>query len=200
MRGSWLVCAALVAAAGCGRQILLQPPDGADAAAAGATGGAAGTAGTGSFETATVDITQAPSGFAMSCDVDAVVANVFFDNPCHVGHSFNGGVGEVGPHEVECTLNVPGHPVAWSFLLDMPPHQNPVTIFPKVPAASPVVVAGLQASVAKTEGSLTFSRVDPSNLAFIAFFRGTVTWTDSSGRTFTCAVAAPLWGAPGGFT
>jgi hypothetical protein len=62
-----------------------------------------------------------------------------------------------------------------------------------------VDVGGQQARVSSDSGAMTFIRVDPSNRAFVARFDGSVTWTESSGATFSCSVDAPLWGAPGEF-
>jgi hypothetical protein len=191
MKGMWLVCAAFASAVGCGgRQILLEPPD----------DGGAGTGGQGL--TAPVDLTQAPSQIPMACSVGGAIVNVAFDNPCLVGHTlFGHDPSEAGAHAIECTLAAAGHPVAWSFVLSLPTTDNPVTFFSNVSPNSGVQIAGLQAHVTKAEGTLTFSRVDPSNRAFIARFTGTLTWTtDPSPTTFTCTVDAPLWGAPGGFT
>lgn len=46
---------------------------------------------------------------------------------------------------------------------------------------------------------MTFSRVDGPGRAFVARLEGTFTWTEATGGTFSCAVDAPFWGAPGEF-
>ena len=190
MKGTWLAGAILVAAAGCGgRQNLFLPPD---------DGGAAGAGATGFPETAAVDVSQAPPQLSMSCDHG--VGTIAIVDPCLVGHSFNISSGEAGTHAVECRLATPSRPLLWSFVVNLPPLENPVTTFPIVPGQAPVQVGGQEATVSKVTGSLTYSRIDPSNRAFIAHFTGVVTWTDASGVTFNCSVDGPLWGAPGGFT
>ena len=190
MRGAWVVCAALAIIAGCGgRQMLDQPLDAT-------TGG--GAAGASALPTVgPVDLTQAPAQVSMSCD--SGVGMIAIDDPCLVGHSFGGNGSETGPHEIECTLAASGHPIAWSFLLVIPVTQNPVTLLPETPSGVLVDVGGRQARVSGTSGAMTFLRVDPSNRAFVARFDGSVTWTEPSGATFSCSVAGPLWGAPGGF-
>jgi hypothetical protein len=135
----------------------------------------------------------------MSCD--GGVGTIAVDSPCLVGHSLLGNPLETGPHEIECTLATSVHPVAWSFLLFIPPAtQNPVTVFPETPSGLLVDVGLRQARASSMTGAMTFIRVDPSNRAFVAQFDGVVTWTDSSGTTFSCSVDGPLWGAPGDFT
>ena len=104
-------------------------------------------------------------------------------------------------HDVECTVAAPNAVVGWSFLVNFPPLQNPETLLPLTPNAAGVVLGdGRKAAITMIAGALTFSRVDPANRAFVARFTGTVTWTESTGTSFSCAIDAPLWGAPGGFT
>jgi hypothetical protein len=189
MKRTWLVGAALVGAIGCGgRQILLEPPD---------DGGAGGSGAPALPETGAVDVSQAPPQLSMSCDQG--VGTIAIVDPCLVGHVLGANASEAGPHAVECRLATPSRPLLWSFLVILPTHQNPIVVSP-VLGNPPVSVGGRQASVSKITGSITFSRVDPSNRAFIARFSGVIIWTDASGATFSCTIDGPLWGAPGGFT
>jgi hypothetical protein len=187
MRSTVAIFTALVFVGGCGgRQMLDLPP---------ADGNA--TVAPPSITIGPVDGTQAPAQLSMSCDTG--VGAIAIDNPCLVGFSIGGGVSKAGAHEVECTLAASNHPIAWSFLLVLPVTQNPVTVFPETPSAAPVDLGGRQVHASSTTGTLTFSRVDPSNQAFVAQFDGVVTWTASSGATFSCSVDGPLWGTPGAF-
>jgi hypothetical protein len=183
------VFAALAIAGGCGgRQMLDLPP---------ADDGTAGATALPSITIGPVDATQAPAQLSMTCD--GGVGTIAIDDPCLVGASLSPNASQTGAHAVECTLATSSHPVAWSFLLVIPTAQNPVTVFPGVPSGSNVDVGGRQAHVSSATGALTVTRVDPSNRAFVAQFNGSVTWTESSGATFSCSVDGPLWGAPGDF-
>ena len=177
---------------GCGgRQNLLLPPEGADA---GET--TAATSGS-------IDLTQAPTELAMTCDHG--IGALAFDNPCLVGQSLGGNGSQIGVHEVECTLAGAGHPITWTFLLPL----AQVVADPTKPLAFPlppggisgmlIDVAGQGASVSGFAGTITFSRVDQTNRAFIARLRGTMTWRRQSGSTFSCQIDSPFWGAPGAF-
>jgi len=170
--------------------MLDQPPD--ETAAGGAGGASAPT-----LTIGPVDLTQAPAQLTMSCD--GGVGMITIDNPCLVGHSLEPNALETGPHEIECTLAASVHPIVWSFELFIPVTQNPVTVLPETPSGLLVDVGGRQARVSRATGAMTFTRVDPSNRAFVARFDGSVTWTEPSGATFSCSVDGPLWGAPGGF-
>jgi len=179
------------ALAGCGgRQNLLLPPDGTDA------GGGTATIGP-------VDLTQAPTELAMSCDHG--VGTLAFENPCLVGNDLGGGGSGIGVHEVECRFAVSGNPITWTFLLPL----AQVVASPSEPLASPLLpggftgtlvdVGGQGASVSGFTGTITFSRVDPTNRAFIARLQGTMTWRRQTGSTFSCQIDSPFWGAPGDF-
>ena len=129
----------------------------------------------------------------MSCDHG--FGTITFVNPCLVGGNLAGS-GSQGPHDVECTVR----PQRAGLLVNFPPLQNPETLLPLTPNAAGVVLGdGRKAAITMIAGALTFSRVDAVNRAFVASFNGKVSWIDSTGATFTCAVDAPLWGAPGGF-
>jgi hypothetical protein len=108
-------------------------------------------------------------------------------------------------HEVECTLAAAGHPITWTFLLPLGQvigqPTKPIS-FPLPPGGIPgrsISVDGTLASVSGFAGAITFSRVDPTNRAFVARLKGTMTWTEQSGSTFSCQIDSPFWGAPGGF-
>jgi hypothetical protein len=191
--GLALVAAALV---GCGGRQTLDLPADVDA------GTDAGT--TSRATIGPVDLTQAPAELPTTCDHG--IGLVAFDNPCLVGFNLAGQMG-VGAHEVECTLAVAGNPIAWSFILplsqiaaqpDQPlifPNGSPIT-----PSANKhIPISGKPAGVSSVTGTVTFSRLDPPGRAFVARFVGTMIWTQDSGLTFSCAVDAPFWGAPGGF-
>jgi hypothetical protein len=190
--GAWLSLAATIVGCG-GRQGLLQADEGADA---GATVASVGP----------VDLTQAPPALPMTCDQG--VGTIAFDNPCLVGLNLTGDRSKPGLHVVECHFAAPSHPVAWTFMLPLAqlaklPNQ-PLTFpshdVPPPPGPGQLVdVGGLAASVSSVAGTVTFSRIDPTGRAFIARFMGTFIWKEASGSTFTCAVDAPFWGAPGGF-
>jgi hypothetical protein len=182
------------ALAGCGgRQILLLPPD-SDAGPPESTAATVGP----------VDLSQAPRQLTMTCD--HAVGELALDNPCLVGNNLLGPTVDI--HAVECRLAAPpANPVVFSFVLNL----SSVTAHPDVPVeiphdAPPVPTSGLidvggsrRASVSSVVGTLSFSRVDPTNRAFVGHFTGTVFWTETTGSTFSCAVDAPLWGGPGGF-
>jgi hypothetical protein len=180
-------------AAGCGGQTL-QARD--DAGGVGDAGGATATIGP-------VDLTQAPTEIMMDCDHG--VGQVAFVNPCLVGQNLAGSQRGIGLHETECQLLGGNGAIAWAFLLPlstiaMSPDQ-PLTFstnLPAPPTGRPAEIGGVQAGVSHVDGTMTFSRVDPSGRAFIGHFTGTITWTGSSGA-FSCAVDAPFWGAPGNF-
>jgi hypothetical protein len=141
----------------------------------------------------------------MTCD--SGVGTIAFDDPCLVGMNVAGDPSKPGFHEVECRFTAAGHPIAWAFLL--PLAQLAVT--PDVPLVLPndapmtpssgqlVVVRGEQARVFGVDGTVTFSRIDPVGRAFSARLQGTITWVVPARSTFTCAVDAPFWGAPGTF-
>jgi hypothetical protein len=181
--------------AGCGgRQVLGQPDD----APVGATPAAASVG--------AVDLSQAPAELEASCDQG--VGTIAFRNPCLVSQSLGGDPAELGIHEVECSLATPDHPMTWSFLFSLAevaanpdrPVDLPGAYATTSPTSgAPVDVGGRRAGVSGVAGTLTFSRVDPTNRAFVARFQGTMTWKDAAGTTFSCAVDAPLWGAPGSF-
>lgn len=226
MLRSWAFAAALALVASCGGRQMLDLPATTDAAAgasgavgrtgsagmfggAGETGvaGAAGVAGTSGAAGASavavgfIDLTQAPPTFSMTCD--SGVGVITFVNPCLVGQVLGGDHDPTspGPHEVECTVATPAGNVGWSFEVIFPPLQNPQTILPLTPTALGVDLGnGQQARISMVTGALTFSRVDPTNRAFVARFIGGVTWTEPSGATFQCKMDTPVWGAPGPFT
>ncbi|HEV3030628.1 MAG TPA: hypothetical protein VG319_03250, partial [Polyangia bacterium] len=134
------------------------------------------------------------------------VGALAFDNPCLVGQNLTGGgSSRIGVHEVECTLAAGGHPITWNFLLPLAqvvenptkPIASPLT--PGPPLGGPVSVGGLGANVSGFSGTITFSRVDQTNRAFIARLQGTMTWREQSGSTFSCQIDSPFWGAPGAF-
>ena len=149
----------------------------------------------------TVDLGHAPSELAMTCDHG--VGRIAFDNPCLVGQNLNGVSSSPGVHEVECTLQASSHPVAWTFLLILANPAASLRLPDQVPRGSPTgmpfTIDGRRAGISGVSGTLSFSRVDPANRAFVAQLTGTMIWTDSSGATFSCAVDDPLWGAPGNF-
>jgi hypothetical protein len=225
MTRTWAFVAALALVAGCGGRQMLDPPatTGAAAGAAGAGGGngnagtfgaagetgvagASGAAGTAGVVGAPapavglIDLTQAPPTFSMTCDNG--VGSITFVNPCLVGWVAGGDQNPMSPglHEVECTVATPAGNVGWSFEVMFPSLQNPQTILPLTPTASGVDLGnGQQARISMVTGALTFSRVDPTNRAFVARFIGSVTWTEPSGATFQCKMDTPVWGAPGSF-
>jgi hypothetical protein len=217
MMNTWAFAAALALVASCGGRQMLDLPatTGAAAGASGAMGttgdagmfgdagetGVAGASGAaGAPAVGFIDLTQAPPTFPMACD--GGVGVITFVNPCLVGYVIGGDNDATvpGPHEVECTVETPGGNVGWSFEVIFPPLQNPQTILPLTPTALGVDLGnGQQAHISKVTGGLTFSRVDPTNRAFVARFIGVVTWTEPSGATFQCQVDAPVWGAPGPF-
>jgi len=181
-----------VALAGCGGRQGLEPAD---------DGGRAD--GSPSAAVGPVDLTYAPRQLPLSCDHG--VGPLAFFNPCEVGSNLSG-QGGVGFHETECRFFGAGEPVAWSFVLPLSTieqhPERPLSFpadFPTTPSAIPVQVGVQQAKVTKAEGTVTFSRVDPTTRAFIGWFKGTISWAGSSTPTFSCAVDAPLWGAPGSF-
>ncbi len=189
------VCAWAAIAAGivgCGGRQILTPADETDPSAPAAV-------------VAPVDLTQAPTTLALTCDHG--IGTIAFVDPCLVGFAFTSAA-SLGVHEVECQLSTSGHPLVWSFLValdEVAQHPSTPLIspadFPRSPTSGAVVaVGGRMAGVSSVQGTVTFSRVDPSGRAFIAHLTGTVTWTEPSGATFSCAVDAPFWGAPGGFT
>ena len=137
----------------------------------------------------------------MTCD--SGVGVITFVNPCLVGQVLGGDHDPTvpGPHEVECTVETSAGSVGWSFELIFPPLQNPQTILPLTPTALGVDLGnGEKAGISVVTGALTFSRVDPTNRAFVARFIGVLTWTEPSGATFQCKMDTPIWGAPGPFT
>jgi hypothetical protein len=190
MRVACVVLAALALTGGCGgRQMLDLPPDPAGG------GGAAGNAPV----VGPIDLTQAPPTFAMSCDHG--VGTITFHSPCLVGAAIggDGNPSTFRSHEVECTLATPVA-IAWSFLVILPPPQNPETVLPQTVTAGLVDLGNGQiARMSSFAGALTFSHVDPSNGSFVARFMGTTTWSDARGGTFSCTVDVPVWAAPGGF-
>jgi hypothetical protein len=195
MKRTWVVCVAaslMAALSGCGgRQNLLLPPDGTDA------GGVA----TATATLGLVDFTQAPAELAMTCDHG--VGTLAFDNPCLVGQNLSGG--GIGIHEVECTLAASGHPITWTFLLPLaqviasPAKPLAFPLPPGAPLGTLIDVGGQGASVSGFADAITFSRVDPTNRAFVARLKGTMTWKRQSGATFSCTIDSPFWGAPGNF-
>jgi hypothetical protein len=196
MERMWIACVALsfgAALAGCGGRQGLMPADDADA---GATAGAS---------IGPVDLTGAPPELAMTCDHG--IGTLAFDNPCLVGMNLLGDLSKPGEHEIECHLAGPGHPIVWAFLVPLAQiaqHPDQPLTFPSSFPTSPtsgmrVDVGGHKAGVSSAAGTVTFSRVDPTGRAFIARFNGTITWKETTGSTFSCAVDAPFWGAPGGF-
>jgi len=181
-----LILASVAALAGCGgRQNLLLPPD----------------EGTG-----TIDFSEAPATLPMTCDHG--VGAVALDDPCLVGFNVaSTDPTSVGVHEVECTLATPTHPLAWGFIIslaNLSASPGATLSFPgdvpMPPTSRPQVSIGSRrASVMGIAGKLAFSTVDAAHRAFVAHLEGTITWTASDGSTFSCAVDAPLWGAPGSF-
>jgi hypothetical protein len=219
MTRTWALAAALALVASCGgRQTLDLPADDDGTAGTSATAGNGGAAGAtaaagnsgaaGAFGAAGamapavgfIDLRQAPPTFSMKCD--SGVGVITFVNPCLVGQAL-GGTSDptsTSAREVECTVATPAGDVGWSFLMIFPPLQNPQTFLPLTPTASVVDLGnGQQARISMVTGALTFSRVDPTNRAFVARFIGGVTWTEPSGATFQCTIDTPVWGAPGGF-
>jgi predicted small lipoprotein YifL len=194
-----LALAAGVALVGCGgRQTLDLPPD-LDGGTDAGTTSARATIGP-------VDLTLAPRELPTSCDQG--IGPLAFDNPCLVGMNLAGNPMSPGFHEVECTLAAPGHPMTWAILLVLSQvaanPDRPVTLPGEFATPSPtsgmtVDVGGTRAGISSVSGTITFSRVDPANRSFIARFQGTMTWKEESGATFSCAVDAPFWGAPGSF-
>ena len=207
--GTFAVFVALGLVSGCGGRQTLDVPGAAGASDAAGTLGSAGFAGTavavGAAGAAaptvgTIDLSQAPPTISMTCDNGVGV--ITFVNPCLVGWLIGaGGPTSTGPHEVECTSETTAGTVGWSFMVIFPPLQNPQPGVPLTPTAVAVDLGdGRQARISKVTGTLTFSRVDPTNRAFVAQLTGDVTWTEPSGATFQCQMDAPIWGGPGPFT
>jgi hypothetical protein len=201
MRATLALIATLGLAGACGGRQMLDLPatDGGAARASGAAGatgaagapGATGSAGSGVFpmpQIGPIDFTNAPATLSMFCDSDA--GQIRFSNPCLVGQ------GAGTSHEVECTIST-STDVGWSFLVVLPPTQNPETVLPVTPTAVPV--GDRSAHITKIEGALTFERATADYSEFVAGFRGNVTWRDANGRTFTCIVDDTIWAAAGGF-
>jgi hypothetical protein len=186
---------ALSAAACGGRQMLEPPPD--------VDGGAAGAAGaTAAFSVGPVDLSQAPAEIPASCP--GGFGAIAFQNPCLVGHNLFGQA-TLGVHEVECHLAIAGAPIEWSFLLTLSSvsadQATTTGPFPLSPTGGQLITIGtVSASITAMEGTLTFSRIDPVNRAFVARFHGSIAWTEPSGMKFACTIDAPFWGAPGPFT
>jgi hypothetical protein len=180
---------------GCGGRQGLSPAE--DAGAAGTTGATGATIGP-------VDLAQAPSELTMTCDHG--IGTLGFLNPCLVGQNLAGNQSSPGFSETECQLAGQGHPVVWSFLLPLmslaeDPNQSltaPAQLTMTPTGRQTVALGDGEGLISEVDGTLTFSRIDPTGRAFIGNFQGTVTWTTPTG-TFTCAVDGPLWGAPGQF-
>src|SRR5262249_5055034 len=137
---------------------------------------------------------------------DHGVGVVTFVDPCLVGSNFaSGDPSSIGVHAVECDLETPAHPLAWAFVMPLArivaspdaTYAFPAD-FPRTPTGQ-VSVGGRAAIVSSVAGTMTFSRIDPTNRAFTARLTGKIIWTEAGGSTFQCAVDAPLWGAPGNF-
>jgi hypothetical protein len=164
--------------------------------------GTTGTAGTtaSAYMVAPVDYTSAMPTFSMTCEGD--FGDITFVGPCLVGDSLSSHDPTVpGVHEVECnSVPAQGGGIGWSFLVTLPPVQNPQTLL-IVSGTNQFVrtTTGKEARASTISGQLTFYVVDPTNLAFEADFQGVVTWVEPSGDSFQCKLFSTLWGAPGGF-
>jgi hypothetical protein len=197
----------VAAVAGCGgRDSLLAPPAGAGGAGGGAASMAPDGGDAGSPKLGPVDPTQAPPTLAMTCDHG--IGTLAFDDPCLIGGNLAGDPSTIGFHEVECSFASLTHPVAWAFVLplgELSANPDETISFPNGRTPPPpgpstnIDVGPTGARVSNVAGLLTFSRVDPTARAFVGHFAGTIDWIESGGETFSCAVDAPLWGAPGAF-
>jgi hypothetical protein len=187
-------------AVGCSGQTLQSPDDSGSGDGSGGAD-AAGLLGP-------VDLSQAPTSVTMDCDHG--IGQLAFVNPCLIGENLAGRGGNgIGFHETDCHLaDGVGDTIAWVFtlpLITIAMHPDQPLIFPTnlptpppPPPRSRAEIGGETVTVTHVDGTMTFSRVDPTTRAFSGHLRGTVTWAGPT-KNFSCSVDAPFWGAPGGF-
>jgi hypothetical protein len=152
-----------------------------------------------------VDLTKAPPTLPITCDKCS--GALAFEMPCLVGMSILPDRSQPGYHVTECRMAQSGSPLVWQFLLPLAElARNPGMIVrfpedtPSPPRSSDTIdIGGERAQISTINGSLTFSRVDPSGRAFAGAISGTVVWRTSSGAETTCQIDGPFWGAPGDF-
>jgi hypothetical protein len=166
------------------------------------SGGGAPAAGDNSI--GPVDLTQAPASLAMTC---AGTGSLAFEMPCLMGFDlFGQDTNAAGVHATECRLAAPSRPIVWSFLFPlaavradptMPLQTSGLQAEPGTEQA--ILLQGEAAMISSVKADLTFSRVDPTNRAFIGRFTGSVVWTSASGTQTPCQIDGPFWGGPGNF-